>query len=716
MAYENVDNHFVTPNSGSDNELKIGGSMDIESTSTFKVEGTQVVTAGLADKLNNLESGTAVTGIAALAGGGQTGATALTGEYNDVTTVASAFDSVKLPTAVSGLKVKVKNSGASILSVFPFLADSINALAVNLSVDIPVGGEVIFNAISATVWETIETLYVSSPTTQTGGIAIKATASAGNTDTTITNASQAAARTYTIPDGGANASFLLTKGAQTVDGVQTYTAPQVIDTNTTITAFATGGQGSATALTGEYNEVTTCASAYDSVKLLAAVAGQVQTVKNSGAAILSVFPNTDDTINALAANLSIDIPVGGEMTFRATGVTAWETIEAINLSAPTTQTGNLVIKASDNAANHEVSITNASHGQATAISIPDGGQATANFLLSEGNQTIAGVQTYSLPNVYDVNTTITAFAGGGQGSATALTGEYNNVTTVASAYDSVALPTAVLGQKITVKNSGAAILSVFPAASDSINALAINLSVDIPVSGEVVFTAISDTVWETVETLYVSSPTTQTGGLAIKATASAGNFDTTITNASQAAARTYTIPDAGASAEFVMNQDLTDYVKFMGLQDVLAYSAGTWTVTRVAQGDYVNRKTAADDTTIVGIDITESLRTTASKGLKLTSFDVIFRNITADLDAHSVTLDKMAYTNSAVVSTTSVALTGALATGQDNDPQISNVTLDTPAFNVTDDSKYVMELTVDAAAGSVYDFIGVMLKFTRNDK
>jgi hypothetical protein len=161
--------------------------------------------------------------------------------------------------------------------------------------------------------------------------------------------------------------------------------------------------------------------------------------------------------------------------------------------------------------------------------------------------------------------------------------------------------------------------------------------------------------------------------------------------------------------------DKTDYKKFLGLTDVINYSAGTWTTTRVARGDYVKRKTAADDTTIIGIDITEAIRTTASKGFKLNSFDVIFRNTTADLDAHSVTLDKITYTDSAVVTTTSVALTGTLGTGQDADPQIDNVTIDTPAFNVTDDSKYVLEITVNAAAGSVYDFIGVMLKFARND-
>jgi hypothetical protein len=161
--------------------------------------------------------------------------------------------------------------------------------------------------------------------------------------------------------------------------------------------------------------------------------------------------------------------------------------------------------------------------------------------------------------------------------------------------------------------------------------------------------------------------------------------------------------------------NLADFVKMLGIKDILLESVGTWTTTRVAQGDYVRRKTATDETAIIGIDITEDLRTAANKGLKLASFDVIFRNTAEALDAHTVTLDRIEYTDSAVVSVNSIALTGALGTGVDADPQIDNVVIDTPAFNNTDDSKYVMELTVNAAASSVYDFIGIMLKFTRDD-
>ena len=163
---------------------------------------------------------------------------------------------------------------------------------------------------------------------------------------------------------------------QTQSDANTLTTPQEYDTNTTITAFATGGQGSATALTGEINNITVCATAGDSVALPTAKLGLMITVKNSGAASGAVFPATGDSINALDANLSVNLPVGGMLTFSAISSTVWETNEALSLTAPTTQTGELVIKAAANAADYEVIVTNASHGQATTHTLTDPGQAT----------------------------------------------------------------------------------------------------------------------------------------------------------------------------------------------------------------------------------------------------------------------------------------------------------------------------------------------------
>lgn len=74
------------------------------------------------------------------------------------------------------------------------------------------------------------TLYPS--TAQTGTLKFSATSSAGDTLTTITNASQAAARTYTIPDAGASASFVMNAGASSIAGIKTFSSEPVFPVGT----------------------------------------------------------------------------------------------------------------------------------------------------------------------------------------------------------------------------------------------------------------------------------------------------------------------------------------------------------------------------------------------------------------------------------------------------------------------------------------------------
>lgn len=68
-----------------------------------------------------------------------------------------------------------------------------------------------------------------------------------------------------------------------------------------------------------------------------------------------------------------------------------------------------------------------------------------------------------------IKTGLTAFAGGGQASATALTGAVNVVSTVGSAGDSVLLPIVPLGAEVTIKNTSANSLNVFPRSGGNID-------------------------------------------------------------------------------------------------------------------------------------------------------------------------------------------------------------------------------------------------------
>lgn len=77
--------------------------------------------------------------------------------------------------------------------------------------------------------------------------------------------------------------------------------------NNAVTAFATGGQTNATALREDvsFHEVTTCATAADSVRLPPAVVGAYHFVKNSGAAALQVYGAGTDTIDSVATGTGV---------------------------------------------------------------------------------------------------------------------------------------------------------------------------------------------------------------------------------------------------------------------------------------------------------------------------------------------------------------------------------------------------------------------------
>jgi hypothetical protein len=107
------------------------------------------------------------TGISALAGGGQPTAAQtanhITETYSEVTSVATAADSVLLPDAAVGVRLRIKNDGDAALAVFPWgSVDTINDLTNPISVSLPVGADVQFTKVDAANWETAQGLGVTS--------------------------------------------------------------------------------------------------------------------------------------------------------------------------------------------------------------------------------------------------------------------------------------------------------------------------------------------------------------------------------------------------------------------------------------------------------------------------------------------------------------------------------------------------------------------------
>lgn len=95
-----------------------------------------------------------------------------------------------------------------------------------------------------------------------------------------------------------------------------------------------------------------------------------------------------------------------------------------------------------------------------------------SFANAAGDGIVTADGFVTTPMVSNVAEGLTAFAGGGQASATQITATNNNVTTVATAADSVKLPLAKAGLVVRIQNSGANSMQVFGAGTDTINGVA----------------------------------------------------------------------------------------------------------------------------------------------------------------------------------------------------------------------------------------------------
>jgi hypothetical protein len=96
-------------------------------------------------------------GVTALAGGGQTGAVLITTAITNVTTVASAADSVQLPLAVGGQELTVINAGGNSMQVFGNQngSDTIDGTAGSTGVAIATGKARTFYSVAAAKWRSM---------------------------------------------------------------------------------------------------------------------------------------------------------------------------------------------------------------------------------------------------------------------------------------------------------------------------------------------------------------------------------------------------------------------------------------------------------------------------------------------------------------------------------------------------------------------------------
>jgi len=92
---------------------------------------------------------------------------------------------------------------------------------------------------------------------------------------------------------------------------------------------------------------------------------------------------------------------------------------------------------------------------------------------------------------------LTAHAGGGQANGVLIIAPITQFSTVGSAGDSATLPHALAGMVVTVINSTATSMNVFPASGETINGGAANAQVAVTNATPTIFYAISAGAWWT---------------------------------------------------------------------------------------------------------------------------------------------------------------------------------------------------------------------------
>lgn len=264
------------------------------------------------------------------------------------------------------------------------------------------------------------------------------------------------------------------------------TADRLTATSTSGTAITATGQG--TGIGGNFTSGGTSATVH-TVGAVKATPGQsshdgvlasgglgscaVYAIANNGTANVCLAPGANTNSDAMNAT-GLGTGAGGVFTGGASG-------DGIQATAPSS---GYAVKAT--ATNNGYAL--AAFGDSTSPSnpplyiqpddaIPSGGNVIGDFRVS----TIGVFQTCTAngtPGTWNdvasfrsVTTGVTAFATGGQASATVVcaSGGMTTLGTVASAGDSVKFPpTPVVGQMCTIKNKGANSANLFPGSGDAI--------------------------------------------------------------------------------------------------------------------------------------------------------------------------------------------------------------------------------------------------------
>lgn len=238
------------------------------------------------------------------------------------------------------------------------------------------------------------TVDVFPTTASCGKLSLTSSNASGNYNTVVTTAtSMGQSSTITIPDpGAATANFLLSAGAQTIAGAQTFSAKPLVTVNDatanavvdvlqlTHSTSGTAAAGIGTGISIQSEDAS----------------GNVQEIVSIDSTLTTATHGSEDAdviINAMLNGTmtpAVTIDASDQSLTIGQNATDADNIDKLRIYSQTASRGSLMIQATANTGDTVTSITNAAHGQATALTIPDIGQATGNIVLLKAAQTTAG--------------------------------------------------------------------------------------------------------------------------------------------------------------------------------------------------------------------------------------------------------------------------------------------------------------------------------------
>jgi len=269
----------------------------------------------------------------------------------------------------------------------------------------------------------------------------------------------------------------LTGAATTAGTVTTAAQPNITSVGTLSSLAVTGnisaGNVSATTFTGALSGAAT-------------TAGTVTTAAQPN--ITSVGTLTGLGVNGTITGVNITANTG-VFTGSGSGLSA---LNGSNISTGTIAAAR-VATLNQNTTGYAATVSSAAQPNITSV-------GTLTSLSSSGNITAPNLIANTGMFISSVNAAVSA-AGTVQGNATALTTQINVVSTVASG-SGVKLPTAVAGMRVTIMNTAANALAVYPASGGKVNSAATDASFSQAAGARLDFVAVSTTQWYTLNATY----------------------------------------------------------------------------------------------------------------------------------------------------------------------------------------------------------------------